>query len=84
MIKYGETTPAERQEIPGACPATGRSASVCLDQSHRGCWARKFYPETAPLLDEGWTVDSAVDHVQGICNRALCTGDHADAPAWWE
>ena len=26
-------------DVRGACPATGRSASVCADQSHLACWA---------------------------------------------
>jgi hypothetical protein len=77
-----ETTPAERQEIRGACPVTGRSASVCLDQTHAGCYARQQYPAVAPLLDNGWTVDAALNHVQGACDRELCTGEHTGAPSW--
>lgn len=34
------------------------------------------YPFALPLLVNGWTLDSALNHVQGICDRALCTGDH--------
>lgn len=30
---------SQDQTVRGACPATGRSASVCADQSHTECWA---------------------------------------------
>lgn len=32
------TTPVDH-EARGACPATGRSASVCLDPTHAACYA---------------------------------------------
>lgn len=82
------TTPAERQQIRGACPETGRSASACLDQSHETCGRDRFvaehYPAAIPLLENGWTLDAALNHVQGMCDRELCTGDHSEALSWWE
>lgn len=34
------------------------------------------YPDAVALLGNGWTVDSALAHVDGTCDRALCTGEH--------
>lgn len=35
--------------------------------------------EAAELVRNGWTVDSAIAHVSGDCDRELCTGEHNDA-----
>jgi hypothetical protein len=34
------------------------------------------YPSALPLLAGGWTVDAALAHVDGVCDRELCTGEH--------
>lgn len=35
--------------------------------------------EAATLVEQGWTVNSAIDHVEGHCDRVLCTHpDHWD------
>lgn len=41
---------------------------------------RDFYgDEAAELVANGWTIDSAVDHVQGACDLMLCTHEsHRD------
>lgn len=39
---------------------------------------RENYPSALVLVAGGWTMDSALDHVQGSCDRAICTGDHED------
>jgi hypothetical protein len=28
----------------------------------------------APLLADGWTLDAALNHVEGSCDRAICCG----------
>lgn len=33
------------------------------------------------LLEAGWTLDSALAHLDGTCDRALCTGTHEGDPA---
>ena len=42
-------------------------------------FVRERYPAALPLLVEGWTLASAIDHVTGQCDRMLCTGQHTDA-----
>lgn len=32
----------------------------------------------AELVESGWTVDSAIAHTTGTCDRAICTGIHVD------
>lgn len=32
----------------------------------------------AQLVSDGWTVDSAVAHTTGTCDRELCSGIHTD------
>lgn len=39
-------------------------------------WIAENYPTAIPLVDDGWTIDAALDHVQGVCDREICTGDH--------
>jgi hypothetical protein len=34
------------------------------------------YPTALPLLANGWTLDAAIAHVEGTCDRMLCTGEH--------
>lgn len=34
--------------------------------------------EAAELVANGWTVDSALSHVEGTCDRELCTGEHGE------
>ena len=34
----------------------------------------------AALVRDGWTVDSAIAHVLGDCDRAICFGSHDDEP----
>lgn len=36
------------------------------------------YPKALPLIAEGWTMDNALDHVQGMCDHEVCTGDHEE------
>lgn len=60
------------ERVPGAL-AWARGA-ITADQ---GEWLSRTYPEALPLLDNGWTMDAALNHVQGSCDRELCTGDHA-------
>lgn len=36
------------------------------------------YPTALPLLANGWTLDAAIAHVEGTCDRMLCTGQHID------
>lgn len=38
-------------------------------------------PALAELLEAGWTMDSALNHLDGTCDRALCTGVHEGDPA---
>lgn len=28
------------------------------------------------LIAEGWTPDAAISHVEGDCDRCICTGEH--------
>jgi hypothetical protein len=38
---------------------------------------RKIHgPVAADLVINGWTPEAAISHVEGACDRALCTGDH--------
>lgn len=37
------------------------------------------HPDALPLLVAGWTIDSALNHCEGHCDRALCTGEHCAA-----
>ena len=38
---------------------------------------RRIHGTTAAdLVANGWTVESALAHIEGTCDRALCTGDH--------
>lgn len=39
------------------------------------------YPSALPLLAGGWTVDAAIAHVDGTCDRELCTGEHDEPVA---
>jgi hypothetical protein len=32
-----------------------------------------------PMLDEGWTVEGALNHIEGSCDIMVCTADHAEA-----
>lgn len=34
------------------------------------------HPAAVPLLLEGWTVESAMRHIEGVCDHEICTGDH--------
>ena len=38
-------------------------------------------PGLDELLEAGWTMDSALNHLDGVCDRALCTGVHDGDPA---
>lgn len=41
---------------------------------------RAIYGDTAAdLVADGWTVDSAIAHVSGTCDLAICGGDHGAA-----
>lgn len=35
--------------------------------------------QAAELLANGWTVDSAINHVTGVCDLEACTGEHGSA-----
>lgn len=62
-------------------PTTRDGYDVALD--HYGAtvadYVRDTYPAVLPLLAEGWTLESAMNHVQGMCDWMLCTGEHPDA-----
>lgn len=36
----------------------------------------RAYPTALPLVANGWTIDAALNHVQGVCDIAVCGGDH--------
>lgn len=36
----------------------------------------ELYPAALPLVENGWTVGAAIDHVTGTCDRAVCGGTH--------
>lgn len=36
-------------------------------------WLNRAYPDAVPLVANGWTMDSALNHVQGMCDILLCT-----------
>lgn len=38
---------------------------------------RRFYGDkAAQLVEDGWTVDAAISHATGTCDRLVCTGSH--------
>lgn len=37
------------------------------------------YPASIPMVAKGWTTDSALNHLQGMCDHAVCTGTHGGA-----
>jgi hypothetical protein len=39
----------------------------------------RVYPAAYALCLDGWTVDSAMNHIEGVCDRVLCTGEHGTA-----
>lgn len=39
---------------------------------------KEHNPDALPLVANGWTIDSALTHLEGGCDRAICTGEHAD------
>jgi hypothetical protein len=41
-------------------------------------WLREEYPAALPLIEKGWTVDGALNHVQGVCDREVCGGEHGE------
>lgn len=55
-------------------------AEIELERSERERMisdVRDFHGDAAAqLVVDGWTVDSAISHVSGTCDRELCTGEH--------
>jgi hypothetical protein len=45
-------------------------------QAERDYVRATYGPYAAELLANGWTVDSAINHVTGVCDLELCTGEH--------
>lgn len=41
------------------------------------------HPDVLALVENGWTIDAAFSHVDGTCDRELCTGEHDDSAPWW-
>lgn len=39
-------------------------------------YLREQHPAVFALVANGWTVESAFAHVEGTCDRELCTGTH--------
>jgi hypothetical protein len=37
--------------------------------------------QAARLVERGWTVDAAIAHIDGTCDRTICGGDHSDVDA---
>jgi hypothetical protein len=37
------------------------------------------YPAALPLIADGWTTDSALQHIAGDCDKTICTGEHCSA-----
>ena len=33
-------------------------------------------PVAADLVANGWTPDAAINHIEGVCDRAICGGEH--------
>lgn len=53
-----------------------------FDREQRIADVRRFYgDEAAELVFDGWTVDSAISHVEGTCDVVLCTHPSHDEHA---
>ena len=67
-----ETQPGQPMRMAGSLYGymDAYEAQHALDVLH----VRTFYgDEAAQLVSDGWTIDSAIDHVTGGCDHYLCT-----------
>lgn len=79
----GDSRGLSAAQLTERCPRCQLLATVGrLHTPELATWLAQRYPEALPLVANGWTVDSALDHVQGICDQALCTHpSHQEAGA---
>ena len=46
-------------------------------------WMADHHPAAMYLLADGWTIEAALNHLSGHCDRMACTGAHlGDAVEW--
>lgn len=68
--------PAELSPVDVLAATSDRATVARLHGADVADFVAERYPSALPLLAGGWTVDAALAHIEGTCDRELCTGEH--------